>query len=369
MREDNINILFVTRKFPPSVGGMQKVAFDLYKSLSEISHVELISYGGPQILLPFVLIYLSVRSFFVLLFENIDVIYLQDGLLSPLGCILKIFGKPTVVTVHGLDITYQNAIYKTIIPKCMKRLDKIICISEATKNECLKRGIPEGKIEIIPNGINPDEYYSPAISKKDLKNKIRAEKDIKIDSLENKNLLLTVGRLVERKGVHWFVDNVMPGLVEEDSDIIYLVAGAGPYRNIIREYIEMHNLHRNVFLLGRVSNELLKYLYNASDIMVMPNISVEGDMEGFGIVALEASSCGTPVVASDLEGIRDAIKNERNGILVIPEDYMKFKFEIYEILSNKNLKEKMENRARKLITDTFRQDIIASHYLAKFKDY
>jgi phosphatidylinositol alpha-1,6-mannosyltransferase len=69
-----------------------------------------------------------------------------------------------------------------------------------------------------------------------------------------------------------------------------------------------------------VSDQLLKTLYNTADMFVMPNIPVPNDMEGFGLVALEAASCSTTVIASQLEGVQDAIINGQNGYLVTPGD-------------------------------------------------
>ncbi len=106
-----------------------------------------------------------------MLTKKVDVIYLQDGLLAPLGLILKIFRKPTAITIHGLDITYKNKFYQFLIPRCVKRLDRIICISAATRQECLERGIPEKKMTVIPDGIS-DEFYLKNRDKEEIKKEL-----------------------------------------------------------------------------------------------------------------------------------------------------------------------------------------------------
>ena len=73
-------------------------------------------------------------------------------------------------------------------------------------------------------------------------------------------------------------------------------------------------------LFGEISNKFRNVLYNAADMFIMPNITVPGDMEGFGIVALEAGSCGLPVIAADIEGIRDAVIDGKTGFLIEEED-------------------------------------------------
>jgi phosphatidylinositol alpha-1,6-mannosyltransferase len=121
---------------------------------------------------------------------------------------------------------------------------------------------------------------------------------------------------VERKGTAWFVDAVMPRLPD---DVHYWIAGDGPQLPAIRTAIDRHDLHDRVRVLGRISNDNLARLYRGSDLFVMPNVPVENDMEGFGIVLLEAGQCGTPAVAAGLEGIQDVITDGVNGHLVTPE--------------------------------------------------
>jgi len=134
-------------------------------------------------------------------------------------------------------------------------------------------------------------------------------------------LLCSVGRQVERKGTAWFVDTVMPRLPE---DVHYWIAGDGPELDTIENAIARHNLSPRVRLLGRIPNDTLAHLYRGADLFIMPNIPVEDDMEGFGIVLLEAAQCGTPAIAARLEGIQDVISEGVNGHLVDPEDPVAF---------------------------------------------
>lgn len=356
-----MNVLFITRKFPPMKGGMEKVAYGLYKFLSEIISVKLVKWDGSNKWLPLALPYFLIKSFWILFTKKIDAIYLQDGLLSPLGLILKMFRKPVVITIYGLDIVYKNKFYQFLIPRCIKRLDKIICISQATKQECIKRKIPEEKITVIPPGIS-DEFYINE-DKETLKSELNKKLDLK---LEDKKVLLSVGRLVERKGFHWFVGNIIPKLLKQRNDFVYLIAGDGIFRGRIKNAIANNGLEDYVIMPGKVDDEVLKLLYSASDILVMPNIKVKGDMEGFGIVALEAASCGVPVVASNLEGIRDAVIEGENGFLVEQKNISEFSDKIIDLLSNKDLRETIGRRARKVTEERFSWEKISKLYLESF---
>jgi glycosyltransferase involved in cell wall biosynthesis len=354
------HVLFITRKFPPSVGGMQKVACELHKSLSAVVDVKLISWGGSNRWLPLVFIYLLFKATWNLTISNIAVIYLQDGLLAPLGVVLKIFRKPVVITIHGKDITHNSAIYQFFIPKMINKMDRVICVSEATANECIRRGISPEKISVISNGV-ADELYMCG-DKKTLKLHLAEKLGFRPDS----RLLLTVGRLVERKGVHWFIANVMPELVKTCPDCVYLVVGSGRFSSEVRKTIAANNLDTHVLMLGNVDNETLRQIYNVSDIFIMPNIPVSGDMEGFGVVALEAASCRLPVVASNLEGIKDAVRDGQNGFLLDPGDAASFTGIVKEFFQDTGLRENLGEWARKFTIQNFGWDSAADKYSQEF---
>lgn len=358
-----MKILFITRKFPPTIGGMENAAYELYKHLSEITDVKLIKWGSSNKWLPLVLPYFFLKSCWILSKKKIDIIYLQDGLLSPLGLILKkIFGKKAVITINGLDVTYKNTFYQLLIPKCISKMDKTICISHATKQECINRGIPKEKIKVIPDGIS-DKFYINE-SKEVLKSKLEKMLNLKI---KDKKILLSVGRLVERKGFHWFIENIVPKLLKRRNDFVYLIAGDGIYREKIKEIITRNDLEDYVFMLGKVNDKILKLLYNTSDIFVMPNIPVEGDMEGFGIVALEAASCDLPIIASKLEGIKDAIEDGKNGILTEPFNVKNFVNAITKLLENNNKREEFGKRIRKFTLENYAWEKIAKRYYDIFE--
>ena len=139
--------------------------------------------------------------------------------------------------------------------------------------------------------------------------------------LKGKKLLLSVGRLVKRKGIRWFVEHVMPHLT---PSYCYIVAGEGPELISIRPVIRDSGLSDSIYLLGRVSDRTRNLLYHAADMFIMPNLELGDDVEGFGIAAIEAGSCGLPVVASNLQGLRDAVIKGRTGYLVRPGECQGF---------------------------------------------
>ncbi|MBT3369029.1 MAG: glycosyltransferase family 4 protein, partial [Nitrospina sp.] len=290
------------------------------------------------------LIWFFPYSFFKALYlirkHSVQHVHLCDGLLSPVGVLLKFLtGAKVTVTIHGLDITYPRPLYQMFIPRCVTKLDGVVCVSHSTHDECVRRVIPCPNCTVIPNGIRPNQLY-----REQPINELRRKLESLIGiSIKNKKTLFTIGHLVKRKGVAWFVKNVMPRL--EDS-CLYVVAGEGPERGKIQAVVDQYNLQGCVLLSGEISDEDRRLIYNASDIFIMPNITVPGDVEGFGIVALEAGSCGLPVVASDIQGLRDAVIDGKTGYLVEEGNVEGFVGKITDM----NLK---KDQIRKIVNSTF----------------
>lgn len=355
-----MGILFITRKFPPQKGGMERAAYELYQHLSRLADVKLVKWGGSNKWLPIVLPYFFLKSTWVLISSKVRVIYLQDGLLAPLGLTLKVLSrKPVAITIHARDITYENRLYQFVVPRCIDALDRIVCVSHATKEACIERGVREDKITVIANGTS-GEFYMKGV-KQGLREKL--SKELGRD-LTEKKILLSVGRLVEKKGIHWFVGEVMPML--NDIDFVYLIAGDGIFSPMIRNAIEQNNLEDHVFMLGWADDEMLRTLYNAADVLVMPTVLVTGDMEGCPLVALEAPSCGLPVVASTVGGIRDAIKDGKNGVLLQPGCTEEFASTLRELLQNHALREEFGAQVRKFTLENCSWKKVAERYLEEY---
>ncbi len=342
-----INLLFITRKFPPQVGGMENLSWALSKEFSKLANLTTISWGGSQFYLPFFLVYAFLSSFYLIPTKKITHIHLGDALLSPLGVMFKfIFRVKVTTTVCGLDITFKLPPYQAIIPWFVSKLDKVICISASTKDECVKRGIGEEKCVVIPCGVYGGEFTTKA-SQVDLEKFVGS-------SFKDEKIIITVGRLVKRKGVFWFIKNVFPRL---SKNYIYLVIGDGQQMQSLHSLVKKLYLTDRVHLMGKVSFDELKTIYNTANMFVMPNIKVNGDMEGFGIVALEASSCGLPVIASNLEGIASAIVNNGNGLLVEPKNVNSF------LRGIKLAKTLSRNKVKEFTNKNFAWEKIARNYI------
>jgi phosphatidylinositol alpha-1,6-mannosyltransferase len=250
--------------------------------------------------------------------EEIDVVLFSSmvtaSLAVPLQGLFRRHGIRTAAITHGLDVTTPFSPYQWFVPRVFEALDAVFPVSRATAQACRDRGAAPEHVHVIPNGIDADRFDAPD-DRKAARRALEETQDgasVPADAL----LLCSVGRQVERKGTAWFVDQVMPRL---PADVHYWIAGDGPQDDAIRAAIARHDLGDRVRPLGRIPNDALARLYRGADLFVMPNIPVADDLEGFGIVLLEAGQCGTPAIAARLDGIQDVITDGVNGHLVPPE--------------------------------------------------
>jgi glycosyltransferase involved in cell wall biosynthesis/uncharacterized membrane protein YbhN (UPF0104 family) len=336
------HIIFISRRYPPSVGGLERLAYDVSHALEKRIKLQRVVWRGKS-RLSAVLVqpWLFVMALWQLLRHNdISVIHSQDAVTAPPAWLLaKLFHKPWLTMVHGLDLTYKNAFYQIVVLWFVRRADKVVAISHNTRDEALKRGILPENIIIITPGIN-DQISTQSGTKADLLGSIG------LSALADKQVVLTVGRLIKRKGVLWFVENVLPALYKQHPNLCYVIVGEGPDKRAIEAAIQVHKLGDIVHLVGRVDDRTKAVLYRVSDIFVMPNIPVDDDLEGFGIVALEAAMAGLPVVASRLEGICDALSDQENGWLMAPYDANDYHQAISTLLASAPRRQRFGARAR-----------------------
>lgn len=355
-------LLYITRKNAPSIGGMQRFNQKLILHLADHRPFRLISWGGSQAFLPGFLIFAFVKAVWLRLRGEIDLIYLSDGLLAPLGLILKkLLRVPVAVNIHGRDIAFAFPLYLTIVPAALRRLDLVICVSSQLKQICLSYKIPEAILRVIPNGVDPEDFiWKEAVSP--------AEK-LGIETA-GRTVLVTVGRLVPKKGVDRFVSDILPALVEQAPEVLYLAAGDGPLREKVEATIREKGLENHVRLLGDLPMDdgCLPAAYCVADIFVMPNAEVPGDIEGFGIVAIEASAAGLPVVASRLQGIQEAVREGENGILLPWEDIDAFIRVLLDLIRDAEKRKELGERGRRYTAEHFSWDRISGLYSERFAE-
>jgi len=298
-------ILFITRAYGQNKGGLERLSYEFIQAISQNPHVsaQVIKHTGPRAASPLFVFLCLPRALAAA--RHADVVHISDPLLSLTGWLIKkIFHKPIAVNVHGLDITYPNFLYQAYLKLFFRHFDAYFPISRHV-NTLLTHWQVSGTRIVVSPGIS-DRLFDPRITRQQLGSFLAMP-------LTGRKVLLTVGRLVKRKGHAWFISNVLPKLA---SNTLYVIAGQGPEANNIKQAALLCQVSNRVVLLGKVPDSNLKILYNTVDAFVQPSIKIKHDAEGFGLVLLEAALCRRPVFAADIDGVPDAIQDNKNGILV-----------------------------------------------------
>ncbi len=227
------------------------------------------------------------------------------------GKLAKIYAKPLVLTQHNTFIEYNNMFDTvenlndfTVGKQNLKNADKIIAISNATKEYVLRLGAKPKKIRVVYNGVDLVRFRPIAGKREEMQKKLGIPK--------NAIVVLTVRRLVYKNGIDTLIDSANI-VIKKNRRIVFLAVGKGPDSDDVKLRIQQLGIDGNFKLAGFVSDEDLPFYYNAADLFVLPSKSGEG----LPLVAMEAMACGLPVVATDVGGIREVLINDY-GKLVPP---------------------------------------------------
>ena len=244
------------------------------------------------------------------------------------------FGVKYFPYVHGLDVMGMvNSRLFPLLMMILKRSDKVIANSQYTKSKLIELGIHEHQIVIIPPGLNVSKLSGAAESVEDVRDKY---------DLHGKKVMITVSRLVERKG-HDVTLRAIRQVIRHIPNLKYLICGDGPYRSELERLVNQYGLDSIVVFTGGITDQELHQLYECSDIFIMPSrdIKEKGDVEGFGIVFLEANYYRLPVIAGNSGGVPDAVKDQITGYLVNPLNEKEIADRIQELLLDEGLAKTM----------------------------
>jgi phosphatidylinositol alpha-1,6-mannosyltransferase len=363
-----MKILYISHLHPPknaplkSIGGMQRVSMQLVDELKKKPEVQIKTIIQHA---PWKGIEARTAVFLLKLIRKLPKIvedYQPDVILfsSMVTATLAKFTRskisvPMVTINHGQDVKMPIGLYQNFVPKVFEALDGVISVSRATREECIKRGMHPDKGIALPNGFDM-AHIEEAPDKVEARNELEQAFGF---SLNGKKLLLTVGRQVKRKGHEWFISEVFPKI---KSDVIYLAVGDGPEHERLLQLKDELEFKDSLHFVGKQPDDLLRKSYAAADVFIMPNIPVEGDMEGFGIVMLEANLASTPAVAADLEGIKDVISNGENGFKVAVRDSDTFATKIDKVLTSDY--STLSESSRNYVEQNFAWERVADRYIS-----
>lgn len=333
-------VLIVTRNFLPVAGGMERLLFHCYQELSRAYRVAVVA---PAAARPYVdathfrgfalapLAWSLAQSWWLARRMAMDfrptLVLAGSGAMAPAAfAAARACGARAACYLHGLDLVARSLLYQSIFVRSLRHFDLLIANSQATHD--LARGaLGQGvRIEVLNPGVavpSPHSGVSPG------QRSFRDELGVGLRT----PLLLSVGRLTERKGLIEFVRLALPRIVQEFPEVQLVVIGEEPRQALkasrgVRAQIENTacdvGVSAHLRFLGRVDDAVLARAYAECDVHVFPVKRIEGDMEGFGMVAVEAAAYGLPTVAFNEGGVADAIWDGVSGRLVASGDYPEF---------------------------------------------
>ena len=371
-----MKLLLLTWNFPPAVGGIEYLVGHLFRGLRARGHevaavtsrrdgaaaeegvVRAARAGLPG----FVLFSLTEGRRQMRRFRP-DAILCGSLVAAPAGWILsRFFRVPWALIAYGGEIVHPGRIYGAALRFLFRRADLLLPISAHTRDLVARAGIAPRRSAIVHPGVDAPAFDRPPE---------RGAEAI-LAACEGRRVLLTVGRLVRRKGVLEFVERVMPGIARRCPDALFLVAGEDARASLIHKgegmrarieaAIAARGLGSHVRLLGQVPDEDLRRLYFRADVFVLPCLDLPGDVEGFGIVFSEAALARTPIVATRVGGIPDAVEDGVTGFLAPAGDWAKLEDFAVRLLDDAPLRERMSAAAAERARREFDWPVICAKY-------
>jgi phosphatidylinositol alpha-1,6-mannosyltransferase len=327
--------MLVTRNFPPLLGGMEKVNAHLLDALRPEFKTALCGPAGCSAFvgadtvvreskikpLPLFLIKVFWRACRLGIRLRPQWVFAGSGLTAPMVWFSgRCAGAKTAVYLHGLDIVAPSSIYQKFWLPFIRHCDVVLVNSNHTAELAAAHGISPQRIHVLNPGTGlPMLDPSVALAFREKHEFMR------------RPLLLSVGRLTRRKGLAEFVENAFQAVLLKHPEALLVIAGDealdalhgsnGYEQNRILAAARRLGLESSLRFLGRCEDATLDAACQAANVHVFPVLELRGDVEGFGMVALESAAYGLPTVGFAVGGVPDAVSNEYTGVLVQPGDY------------------------------------------------
>lgn len=346
--------LFITNDFPPRPGGIQTFVYEIVRRF-EPSQVSVLtsSWAGDaqfdalhdfevvraktQMLLP-------TKKTFALAKEIIERNQIEQvifGASAPLGLLAgplrKLGIKKIVAFTHGHEVGWaKTPVTKQLLRKISNEVDVLTYLTEYTKNQILK-GLPKSaaaKMHQLLPAVDSQQFNT---LNRDRGNELRTQ-----IGFADRPVIVSVSRLMARKG-HDQLIKTLPKVQEQIPGAALVIVGEGPYRNKLEKLVSQLSLERDVHFTGKVPFADLPKWYAVGDIFAMPcrTRSAGWDVEGLGIVYLEASATGLPVIAGDSGGAPEAVESDQSGYVVSGTNQDELVNRIVQLLADAQLRDQM----------------------------
>lgn len=269
--------------------------------------------------------------------------------------------KKIIALTHGHEVWWARLWpFSSAIAFIGRNVDHLTYLGDFTKGEIAKALSSNAKAAMkkIAPGIDT-EHFQPVSNANQLRSEL---------GLSEKKVIVSVGRLVHRKGQDILIE-ALPQVLKIHPEAHILLVGEGPYRAHLEKLVTKFQLQKSITFIGRIQYRDLPRYICTGDIFVMPSRSrLAGlEVEGLGIVYLEASACGLPVIAGKSGGAPDAVDEGVTGVTVDGTSIAEVSAAIIEMLDDPAKSRTMGEAGRSWIHDKWRWEIWANEFNALFK--
>jgi len=272
--------------------------------------------------------------------KRFDIIHCHFGPNGIIGVYPKEIGIPGkyATSFHGHDVnSYPKIMGENVYNVLFKNGDLFTANTNFTKQQVVKIGCDEKKIIILPVGLRVEKFKFST-------RKIQSEKPIKI---------LTVGRLVEKKGYEYAIRAIVK-IVAKHENIFYMIAGDGPLRDELESLVSELGARNYVKFMGAVEEDEVLNLYQQAHIFVLPSVTASnGDREGQALVLQEAQAMGLPVVSTLHNGIPEGVLDGKSGFLVPEKDVDALADKLEYLIEHPELWPEMGMYGRKFVEERY----------------
>jgi glycosyltransferase involved in cell wall biosynthesis len=235
--------------------------------------------------------------------------------------------------IEGYDVnSFRKAVYRLADCYSSKFVTHFIVVSNALKTKLiLKRKIPMEKISVIYNGVELDKYSPEQSDSNGLRRSLGIEKDCIVVG--------SIGRLVYQKGYQYFI-KAAEILYGEKNKIRFIIVGDGPEKENLKSLVKASGLSETFMFTGQRFD--IPQLLAMYDIFVLPSV-----LEGLPRVVIEAMAMEKPIVATDINGVREQLIHDRTGLIVPPRDPEALARAIIHLINDKKKANNLGRKARK----------------------
>ncbi|MDA0833148.1 MAG: glycosyltransferase [Planctomycetota bacterium] len=257
-------------------------------------------------------------------------------------------GVPHIVS--GIRVAERRSRWPMRIDRLTQRwVEMNVCVSRSVLDFTHEQaGVPSSKLTVIPNGVDVDRFRLA-----------RAAEVSSFGISPGIKPLICIGRLDEQKG-HRYLFEALAKLAPADPTLHLLVVGHGPLDATLKEHASRLGLASVVHFVGW-SDQIPEFL-KASSLLVLPSL-----WEGMPNVVLEAMASGLPVIASDVEGVRELISPDQTGIIVPPRDSDALAREIQRLRADSQLAETVGDTSQVFVTEHFTWDAVVQGYVQLYR--